>query len=111
VVKINKKISLDDADRILADAKPEQCFWVNNGPIIRNLNEMVNELVYMKEETFEHHVNEEKNDIANWIGDILKDEELANDIKKFKSKEKILEKIQNRIKFLEKKIEKERILI
>ena len=108
---MSKQISLDDAYRILADVMPEQCFWVNNGPIIRNLQEMADTLNYMRDETFKHHVNEEKNDIANWIRDVLKDEELANSLMKIKSKEKILKEIKNRIKFLERKIEKERIFL
>ena len=71
---MSKQISLDDAYRILADVMPEQCFWVNNGPIVRNLNEMANALVDMKDEIFRHHVNEEKNDFGNWVRDALKDE-------------------------------------
>ena len=103
---MNKQISLDDAYRILADVRPEQCFWVNNGPIIRNLREMADALEYMKYETFRHHVNNEKNDISNWIRDVLKDEELANETKNLKSKDKLLRKIKVSINFLEKKIEK-----
>ena len=82
---MNKTVSLEDAERILADASPEQCFWVNNGPIIKNLSEMTNALACMKDEIFSHHVNEEKNDFGNWVRDVLKDEELANDIAKVKS--------------------------
>jgi len=108
---MSKKISLEDAERILADVKPECCFWINNGPIIRNLQEMTNTLAYMSEETFKHHVNDQKNDIVNWIRDVLKDEELADSIGKNISKERILKKIKNRMKFLENKIEKERLLI
>ena len=105
---MSKKISLEDAERILADVKPECCFWINNGPIIRNLQEMANALNYMKEETFKHHTNEQKNDIANWVRDVLRDEALADSISKNVSKEKILKKIKNRVKELERKIEKER---
>ena len=49
---------------ILKDVKPENCFWINNGPIIRNLQEVTNTLAYMSEETFKHHVNDQKNDIG-----------------------------------------------
>lgn len=27
----------DEAKRYLYDAAPEQCFWVNNGPILKNM--------------------------------------------------------------------------
>ena len=103
---MNNRLSLDDVERILADVKPEQSFWVNNGPIVRNLQEMADTLAYMKEETFRHHVNEQKNDISNWIRDVLKDNELANSIMDIKSKEKILKKIRERIYFLDSMQEK-----
>ena len=105
---MSKQIFLEDVERILADVRPEQCFWVNNGPIVRNLQEMADALAYMKDKTFKHHVNNEKNDISNWVRDVLKDEELANDIARIKSKENILSKVQSRIRKLENKIEKER---
>ena len=105
---MNKTVSLEDAERILADASPEQCFWVNNGPIIKNLSEMANALACMKDEIFSHHVNKEKNDFGNWVRDVLKDEELANNITNVRSKEKILKKVQSRLKKLEIKTRKKR---
>jgi len=105
---MNKTVSLEDAERILADASPEQCFWVNNGPIIKNLSEMANVLACMKDEIFSHHVNKEKNDFGNWVRDVLKDEELANNITSVRSKEKILKKVQSRLKKLEIKTRKRR---
>ena len=105
---MNKTISLEDAERILADASPEQCFWVNNGPIIKNLSEMADVLAGMKDEIFSYHVNKEKNDFGNWVRDVLKDEELANDITSVRSKERILKKVQSRLKKLEIKTRKKR---
>ena len=98
---MNKTVSLEDAERILADASPEQCFWVNNGPVIKNLSEMADSLACMNDDIFKHHVNKEKNDFGNWVRDVLKDEELANDITSVRYKEKILKKVQSRLKKLE----------
>jgi hypothetical protein len=39
---------------------------------------------------------------------VLKDEELANDIARIKSKERILKKVQSRIRKLDNKIKKKR---
>ena len=103
---MSKSVSLEDAERILADASPEQCFWVNNGPIIRNLSEMADALGSIKDEIFSYHVNKEKNDFGNWVREVLKDEELANDIARIKSKERILKKVQSRLKKLEIKTRK-----
>ena len=105
---MNKTVSLEDAKRILADASPEQCFWVNNGSIIKNLSEMSDALAGMKDEIFSHHVNKEKNDFGNWVRDVIKDDELANDIASVRSREKILKKVQSRLKKLEIKTRKKR---
>ena len=105
---MSKSVSLEDAERILADASPEQCFWVNNGPVIKNLSEMSDFLASMNDDIFKHHVNKEKNDFGNWVRDVLKDEELANDIAKVKSRERILKKVQSRISKLNNKIKKKR---
>ena len=58
-------------------------------------------LASMNDDIFKHHVNKEKNDFGNWVRDVLKDEELANDITSVRSKEKILKKVQSRLKKLE----------
>lgn len=102
------KIPIEDAEMILGDVKPAQCFWVNNGPIIHNLHEMSDTLNYMKDEVFKHHVNEEKNDIANWVRDVLKDNKLADSIKRIMRKDRVLDRINERIKQLEKRIEEAR---
>ena len=105
---MNKTVSLEDAERILADASPEQCFWVNNGPVIKNLSEMADSLACMNDDIFKHHVNKEKNDFGNWVRDVLKDAELADEIAGIKSKERILKKMQSRLKKLEIKTRKKR---
>ena len=32
-------VSKEEAKKYLCDAAPEQCFWVNNGPILKNMEE------------------------------------------------------------------------
>ena len=105
---MHKTISSEDAKRILADASPEQCFWVNNGPVIKNLSEMSDSLASMKDDIFKHHVNKEKNDFGNWVRDVLKDAELADEIAGIKSKERILKKVRSRLKKLEITIKQKR---
>ena|SRR3989338_785085 len=106
---MDKKIFLEDAEGILSDVKPEQCFWVHNGPVVRNLQELEKAMEYMDNETFLYHTCNSRNDFANWVKDILKDEELSDDILKDQSKDKTLKKIKGRIKFLEEIIYKERL--
>lgn len=106
---MGKKIFLDDAEGILSDVKPEQCFWVHNGPVVRNLYELEKAMEQMNDEIFRHHVYNSRNDFANWVRDIIKDEELADDMLKVKSKDKTLKKIKDRIKFIEKIINEEKL--
>jgi hypothetical protein len=106
---MGKKIFLGDAESILSDVKPEQCFWVHNGPIVRNLHELEKALEHMNEETFGYHVYNSRNDFANWVKDIIKDDELADILQKAESKDKTLKEIRDRIKFIEETIDKERL--
>ena len=98
-------VSKDEAKRYLCDVAPEQCFWVNNGSVLKNLDELANTLPEMNHETFQHHVNNEKNDFSNWIRDVLGDQKLADDLLSSKSKASVLNKIKNRLHSLKKKAE------
>jgi hypothetical protein len=88
--------------RILADVAPEQCFWVNNGPIVKNLRELPGALRRMKQDTFMHHVNKGKNDFSNWIKHVVGDAQLANSVSKMKTKKTMIDALNKRIKTLQK---------
>lgn len=106
---MSREILLEDAEKILSDVRPEQCFWIHNGPIVRNLHELEKGIEHMDNETFIYHVNNGRNDFANWVRDILKDNELADDMQKSMSKSKLSKKMRNRITFLENYINEENI--
>ncbi len=67
------------------NAQNESCFWVNNGPVLKNLKDLKKSLLIMSKETFSYHVNKEKNDFAVWIKNVLQDEMLANKLAKIKT--------------------------
>ena len=96
-------VTKEEARKYLCDASPEQCFWVNNGPILKNLNDLSETLPAMNDETFHHHVSNEKNDFSSWINDVIGDKMLANDLLSSRSKESIVKKIRNRLNSLRKK--------
>ena len=93
----------DEARKYLSDVAPEQCFWVNNGSILKNLDELANTLPDLSEDAFYHHVNDEKNDFSNWVRDVIGDQALANDLISSKDKYSALRKIRNRMNSLRKK--------
>ncbi|MDP3766241.1 MAG: DUF5752 family protein [Nanoarchaeota archaeon] len=92
----------EEAQRILRDANPEQCFWVNNGPVLKNLDGLSKALAEMNKDAFKHHANKEKNDFSSWVRDILGDQKLAEDIAKIKSKSAIAAKVKQRLQQLKK---------
>lgn len=96
-------VTKEEAKRYLCDAAPEQCFWVNNGTILKNLDELSGALPEMSNETFNRHVNNEKNDFSSWIKDVIGDGKLANEIISSKNRESIVKKIRNRLNSLKRK--------
>lgn len=70
---------------------PENVFYVCNGTVLNNLDEMLTELEKMDEGSFRHHVNESKNDFSNWMNDIFREAELADKIRNVMDKKKIVE--------------------
>ncbi|NQV09340.1 FAD-dependent oxidoreductase [Candidatus Woesearchaeota archaeon] len=66
-------------------------FYTKDGKVLKDISGLIKELKSMSYNSFNHHVNQEKNDFANWIRDIIKEEKLANSISKSHSKKEILE--------------------
>ncbi len=89
--------------RYLGDAPPEHCFWVNNGPILKNLEELANALLHMGEDTFSHHVNNDKNDFSAWVNDVLGDKKLANELLSSHNRISAAKKVVARLSSLKKK--------
>lgn len=97
-----KKLKSEDAKKILSDIEGEKCFWVNNGPILRNLYELYGALKEMGNRTFQHHANKEKNDFSAWVKEVIGDEKLANDLLKAKNKVSAAKTVESRITMLKK---------
>ncbi|MDA8596998.1 hypothetical protein N9L26_01535 [Candidatus Pacebacteria bacterium] len=68
--------------RVLVCANGEECFWTTDGKILRDLTELKEALDQISEETFVHHVNEERNDFADWVEQVLADRACATDLRK-----------------------------
>ncbi len=82
----------------LPRAEGPQCFWVTDGQVLTDLLELHRSLERMPEDVFQHHVNEEKNDFADWIEFVLDDAELAKSLRKSKRSETACTVISRRLK-------------
>jgi hypothetical protein len=72
------------------EIKPENYFWLKDGRTIKNLEELSKILENIPQDVFSHHVNDSKNDFANWIRDIFRDKKLAGKLSKKKSAKEII---------------------
>lgn len=61
--------------------EPTEYFYLKSGKALKDIEELCVVLETLSEEEFLFHVNTTKNDFANWIRDIFKEEELSNTLK------------------------------
>jgi hypothetical protein len=68
-------------ERVLAESiPPEKYFVLHSGICIRNIEELAHMLDTMSDADYSYHVNDAKNDFANWIRDVFNKPELADAI-------------------------------
>jgi hypothetical protein len=79
---------LKDIDRGVhqKDAEPELRLWLSDGRVIKNIEELFFALKGMKDKVYKEHVNKGKNEFAEWVGEILRQDKLANEMLKASSK-------------------------
>jgi|SRR3989344_557616 len=79
--------------RYFQDVSPDQYFHFRNGMVAKNLGELIDILLIIDDATFTYHVNHHKNDIALWIMNALKDNDLAETLKRKHIKEDFIREL------------------
>jgi hypothetical protein len=100
-----KKIDLGEKTRKI---EPEFYFWLCDGRLIKDLEELTQVMKDMKDDVFNFHVNDYKNDFSNWIRDIIKNEKLAQEVSKTKTKKDAYE-ILSGMKAEKRKLRRKRL--
>ncbi len=103
--KMPRRMKKEEAEHILRNVPPENCFWVNNGPIIGSLEALRDSLSQIGDETFSYHVNNEKNDFSTWISEVVGDKTLARSIARVKTKQTLVKRVADRIDYLKSIVE------
>ena len=96
-------VTKEEAVKYLSDAPAEQCFWVSDGHVLKNLSELAGTLPQIDDNTYSYHANKEKNDFSKWVSDILGDKQLANDLLSSKTKNSAVKKLNSRLALLKRK--------
>ena len=97
------KITKEIAQNILADVPDEKRFWLADGRYLKNLAELDAALVHLSPETFKTHTNGEKSDFANWVLDVMGDDELASNLRKCTTREQAARAVAGRIQYLKRR--------
>jgi len=77
---------------------PAEYFYVCEGSVLKNIEDMLNLLKTISEEDLAHHFNSEKNDFLNWTRDILKDKVLTKKFEKAKTRDEMILDTEKRLK-------------
>lgn len=91
------KMQKEAARKYLADVPEDYVFRCHDSCVFKNMRELRDGLAQMAEETYAYHANAEKNDFSQWVKDIIKDEQLANDLRSARSKTEAANRVANRI--------------
>ncbi len=93
--KFTRKRKLNKKSLVIAIG--DRCFWVKDGPSVRDLADLRNVLLEISKEQFLYHANGMKNDFAVWTEEVLYDKKCADSIRKSKT---ISAMVKNIEKFL-----------
>ncbi len=81
-------------NKLLANVPSDNIFWVSDGRILKNLQELSDALETMTDDTYNYHVTKEKNDFANWVKDVMGGRKLAGELAKAKNRLDALKKVK-----------------
>lgn len=82
----------------LAEIPPQFKFYMSDGKVLSSLQELHQALQQISDNTYQYHANAQKNDFANWVGDIIKDPALAKKLKASKNRTQAIKEIAKKVK-------------
>ena len=86
VKKTTKKVAPKAECVCSKKCTPAQAFWVNNGPVVKSLEDLVKALKGMQMMQYAYHTKRDGNDFAKWIHDCLGDKCMATRLKKARTR-------------------------
>lgn len=91
----------DEAERLLSNVPEQFTFRCCDGAVFWNLRDLARAVSSMKGDVFSFHVNDQKNDFANWIADVIGDRSLARELWQTKNPATTMQRLADRVVFLE----------
>jgi hypothetical protein len=75
---------------VTVDAPPDKHFWVNGGPVLKNIKDLRDALKTMTDGQYSYHTVPRGNDFARWVRDVLRQELTAKKLEKVKTRREAL---------------------
>ena len=84
--------------KIFVTVVEEKYFWVNNGPVLKDLRDLYNALKTINKDQFIYHAHGDNNDFALWVEYVLLDKEGAKALVKAKTQKTATKKVSEILK-------------
>lgn len=88
---VRSKAAPQKKPRSITQAPDDQCFWVNNGPVLRSAADLYYAMKEMTDEQYEYHTKRDGNDFANWVRHVLDDAALAGKLARAKTRKNAIQ--------------------
>jgi len=98
VKKVATKKAKSSAEKSLVYANADQSFWLNDGRVLDSMVTLNDALNEMEKAVYEHHVNVDKHDFAEWVDHVLCDEKCAAELRKAKDSKKARTIVEKHLK-------------
>ncbi|MBN1152663.1 MAG: hypothetical protein JXA58_05570 [Dehalococcoidia bacterium] len=95
------KMLPEEAQRLLSNVPEAFTFRCHNGDTYWNLRDLTRAVGSMRDDVFTYHVNENKNDFASWVADVIGDHALARELWETRSPATTTRRLAERLAFLE----------
>ena len=89
-----------EAKKLLEDVPKPKAFWLVDGTIANNLDELATKLKVLNPDQLEYHINDKKDDIEKWIREVIGDTVLASKLRRETKKKKYINLIIKRLRSL-----------
>lgn len=81
----------------LGDVPADKVFWCHDGKTLKNMGELASALKHMSDETFNHHLNSDRNDFSAWVRDVIGDITLAGQLARVATRATAARKVEARL--------------
>lgn len=97
-------VNSEKAKFYLSDVAQDKMFFTKNNGSLKNIYDLYNFLLSIKQQEYELYVNKEKNDFASWVAGVFVNERLKNNLLNARTPKEAALYVGRNIKMLERNV-------